>query len=461
MGSYLGRAEKAKLVVYARGLSRANKAVYLSFADSILYYSVESYHEEVEKLFAEIYPKISTKRDLEDLRVDGIWIGDLVYDTFIRRWDVTTVDISSQKFVDLLRESLSWLVYWRAYFKNHRVKAALVSHCVYIWAGIITRIAVSYSVPVYLVGINKLYYVTGSHNSRPYNEYIDYPVKFARLSQEAQIKARYAAKEGIDRRFRGERDVGAHHLIRPTYTTKTGQRVLEESPRIKVLVASHCFSDDNHVFGNNLFPDFYEWLCFLGNVSEKVDYDWYIKLHPDRYAWETQHIEEFVRRFPKFKILQADVSHHQIIEDGIDCVLTVYGTIGFEYAALGVPVITASPWNPTIAYDFNLHPKTVDEYEHVLMNLGDLKLNINIDKIYEYYYCHFIDVIDDWLYDDFDNVYADLCAQKGLTGSLAYGKFLDQFSPKRHEMILATVDKFVRSKDYCLSPVHADQQKSS
>jgi len=203
-----------------------------------------------------------------------------------------------------------------------------------------------------------------------------------------------------------------------------------------------------------LFPDFYEWLCFLGGISEKTDYDWYIKLHPDRYAWETQHIEKLAQRFPKFNILQDDVSHHQIVEDGVSCVLTVYGTIGFEYAAMGVPVITASPWNPTVAYDFNIHPKTADEYERVLINLGGLKLNIDINKIYEYYYCHFIDVADDWLCDDFDSAYADICAQQGAGGSLFYKTFLLEYSLEKHERILGTIDIFIRSKEYCLRRIH-------
>ena len=30
---------------------------------------------------------------------------------------------------------------------------------------------------------------------------------------------------------------------------------------------------------NSIFPDFYQWLLFLGKVSKKTDYDWYIKTH--------------------------------------------------------------------------------------------------------------------------------------------------------------------------------------
>jgi hypothetical protein len=454
LGSYLGNMEKSKLIVFAKGLSRSHKPLYGSFADSFLLYSPDPCKEEVETVFSQVFPQIRSKRELEDLRVDGIWIGDLIYDTYIRKLDVITVDISTRGFADVLREALGYLIHWRKYFAGHRVKAVLVGHCVYSWAGIITRVAVSHSVPVYLIQPGLLYYVTQSHNARPYNDGIDYPLHFEQLSPEEQSKALCKAKDRIELRFLGERDVGSYHLLKPTYTAKTGQRVLTVSSRIKVMVASHCFSDDNHIYGNNLFSDFYEWLCFLGNISERTDYDWYIKLHPDRYPWETQHIEEFAQRFTRFRLLQADVSHHQIIEDGINCVLTVYGTIGFEYAALGVPVITASVWNPTVAYDFNVHPKTVEEYERMLMNLSDLHIKIDINKVYEYYFCQYMDNAYDWLYDNCESVFEEIIARQKIHESIAYRKFLDQFSEKKHTRILKTVDRFVQSKDYRLRSKH-------
>ena len=408
----------------------------------------------MESLFQQIYPWIKTKRDLEELRVDEFWIGDLVYDKYIRHREVTTVDIGNAELAAELREALGYLIHWRKYFASHRVKAVLVGHCVFPWAGVITRVAVEASVPVYLVQMNRLYYIDRSHNSRPYNEYVDHPRHFARLSDEHQARARAEARERVAKRLRGERDVGLHHLLNPTHGAASGKRVLAESPRMKVVVASHCFSDDNHVYGNNLFPDFNEWLLFLGTISERTDYDWYIKLHPDRYPWETKHIEAFVERFPKFTILPSDTPHGQIKADGVSCVLTVYGTIGFEYAAMGIPVVTASLWNPTVAYDFNVHPKTVAEYERTLMNLGNLKVTINLDRVYEYYYCQYIDVADDWLYDDFGGVYGDLAASQGVVGSRAYTRFLEEFTDEKHRSILETVERFVRSGDYNLRPLH-------
>ena len=53
----------------------------------------------------------------------------------------------------------------------------------------------------------------------------------------------------------------------------------------------------------------------------------------------------------------------------------MYGTIGFEYAAMNIPVINASLNNPHIAYDFNINPKTRENYQKILKNLKNIKFN--------------------------------------------------------------------------------------
>ena len=48
---------------------------------------------------------------------------------------------------------------------------------------------------------------------------------------------------------------------------------------IKVLICTHEFFDDPNSTGGLLFPDFYEWLKYLAQISNKTNYDWYIKPH--------------------------------------------------------------------------------------------------------------------------------------------------------------------------------------
>ena len=44
----------------------------------------------------------------------------------------------------------------------------------------------------------------------------------------------------------------------------------------------HDFYDAPHVFGNHkFFSDYYEWLKYLIKISNKVNYKWYVKTHPN------------------------------------------------------------------------------------------------------------------------------------------------------------------------------------
>ena len=52
---------------------------------------------------------------------------------------------------------------------------------------------------------------------------------------------------------------------------------IEQNNKIKILIAPHDFFDAVHAKGDTLFPDFYEWMSFLGEMSNKTNYDWYIK----------------------------------------------------------------------------------------------------------------------------------------------------------------------------------------
>ena len=60
-----------------------------------------------------------------------------------------------------------------------------------------------------------------------------------------------------------------------------------------------------------------------------------------------------------------------------------------EFAYQGVKVLTAGD-NPCAAYDFCYHPKTKDEFEKQLLNIGNLPIEISKEKIEEFFYMHYL-----------------------------------------------------------------------
>jgi hypothetical protein len=463
----LARKHNARIKVYSKKPASLETKLYMWSNDrkyksfnAVPFYCDPSKPQllEIDKLFNKIYPRLKTKRDVEDLKVEGLWIGDLLYDSHLMRNRVPTVEIQDKRFQDSLREALGYYVYWRDYFDSHNVKSVIASHCVYV-RSIILRIAVHRGIPAYQVNSITLYCLS-PEQLWAYNSFLSYPEWFKSLSLQEQQAGLKLARERIEQRFAGEVGVDMTYSTKSAFVRNGNKKVLRESPRIKILIATHCFFDAPHPFGVNLFPDLYEWLTFLGKISERTDYDWYVKTHPDFLPGNSEALESIICKYPKITLLAKETSHLQIVEDGIDFVLTVYGTVGFEYAALGVTVINASLCNQHIGYDFNIHPKTIEEYENILLNLSeDKKLDIDINKVYEYYYMNCLyDRGVNWLIKDFVNRIGGVTKQGEPT---SYKLFLEDFSMLRHENIFQTLSNFIESGDFCFRKKHYSRGKVS
>ena len=413
--------------------------------------------KRAKSLSAQALSTITTKRCVENLCVEGIWIGDLLYDSFLQQKRVPTIDINSTYFREFLSETMELFVFWDDYFKLRNVVAINVSHCVYNVA-IPLRIAIKKGVPAFQANATHIYRLTNEQN-RAYNDFKEFPNKFLELPSGIQKRGKAIARERIERRFNGEVGVDMSYSTKSAYGDIFDRRLMRKSENKKVLVAAHCFFDSPHSYGVNLFPDFYDWFEFLGEKSNETDYDWYVKTHPD-YLPETKIIiENFIRKYKKFTLLPPEASHHQLIEEGIDVALTCYGTIGFEYAALGIPVINASQCNPHIAYSFNIHPENVSSYSSWIDNIGGISWDIDRDKVHEYYFMKFIYNTENIFFKNYQEVITELGGYKGQFSPYVYKKWLDQWSEERHHEIKGAIRNFIASGDYRMEAKHTPNKK--
>lgn len=393
-----------------------------------------------------IVPRLLTNRDVEAMEIEGICVGDLFYDTYLMDYKRATIDKDSSEFQAALLDYIGLFLFWREYFDRHDVRAVIVSHCVYNLA-IPLRIAVHRDIPAYQANATQLYRL-GMGRLFAYNEFFEYRKRFASLPDEVRKAGLVQAKGRIERRLAGEVGVDMAYSKKSAYGAARRHRLLRDSHRKKILIATHCFFDSPHSYGNNIFPDFYEWMDFLGKTSEETDYDWYIKTHPDYLNGTLEIIKSFVERYPKLTLLPSDASHHQLIAEGIDVALTVYGTIAFEYAALGIPVINASRNNPHVAYDFNLHPADVAEYRRMLHGLDTLELSIDCNEVYEYYYMRHIFHTGDLFFDSYNSMLGRLGGYDNQFTPDVYEQWINEWSPAKHDSLLTDIKSFVRAGEF-------------
>lgn len=436
--------------VFSNYLSLREFAVYRSFGvtDFFRIQISSSQFKRACQLTAQILSEIKTKSDIELIRLDGILLGDLIYDSYLNTFGKETIEISDKKFEDFLLRAIGIYVFWSEYFKTHNVKAVNASHSVYTFA-IPLRIAISAGIPAFVSAPFHVYRLS-KDKMFDGSDFFEFRKLFSSLPKNIQLDGVDQAKKRIALRFSGQVGVDMRYSTKSAYGAKKKDMLLKESCRTKVLIATHCFFDNPHGYGNNLFPDFYEWLDFLGKMTKETDYDWYLKTHPDYRQGTMEIINSLISKYPRFNLLPADSSHHQIIAEGIDVALTCYGTIGFEYAALGVPVVNASVNNPHIAYNFNLHPKNINEYRDLIKNLDKIKLDIDIHEVYEYYFMKHIHDAKDLLYSDYNKMLDDIGGDEGLITSKAYWIWMRDFSPERHNKLIEKIELFVESGKYRL-----------
>lgn len=327
---------------------------------------------EAKNFSKNFFSQCPTKRDLETLAIENILIGDLIYDTFLRQRRIPTVDISSSEFQKFFRKSIADFLFWLAYFSEKRVASVITSHSAYNLAFPL-RIAMERKIPCFVASATQMYRLS---SERPHEgkEYLDYPEIYSSLGRSEKSKWLASADEVLRNRFEGSvgPDSDISGASAESYRRKGSEQVLSGTSKTKVLIALHSLSDSPHSGSDALFPDFWEWAKYLAEWSKKSPYEWYLKSHPTALVLDKPFVESLAEEYPHLIVLPDDVSHHQIIEDGVSVVLTVHGTIGFEYALRGVPVVNASRMNPHVRYPFNQHPQSIVELEALLENLHTL-----------------------------------------------------------------------------------------
>lgn len=362
-----------------------------------------------EALADELFAGLRTKWDVVNLAVEGLRIGDQVYDTYLRIFNEPTVQLTDPRLRDTLRDAL--LIYFavQKYVARHKVEALLTDDFSYLYSGIITRVLFRARVPIFLVLIGQPFQLLqldpepsgtgpdGFGHGFPApvaTRYYQYPTLFSCLPEEVKAPALAQARQRLRARLAGEEDT----LVRMTQSNygSGGARLFPADGPPRVLIMLHDFIDSPHGYRSILFPDFYEWIHFLLGHAQETPFAWYVKPHPassdpgrsKMTAANCKAFEALELRYPKIHFLPPGTSNRQILEEGVSAMFTVHGTAGHEFAYAGIPVVNAGD-NPHVAYPFNLHATSLEHYQQCIREADRLVVGIERPAIEEYFYMNY------------------------------------------------------------------------
>ena len=150
-----------------------------------------------------------------------------------------------------------------------------------------------------------------------------------------------------------------------------------------------------------------------------------------------------MKKYPTLKLIDKNITHSQLISEKINVILTIYGTIGLEYAYFNIPVINAGSKNPHCSYNFNYHAKNIDDYNYAIDNFEKIKLNYDKKYIYEYFYMRYLHgfyLFPDELENDYGNIDYQSC--------LIYGKWMNIHNEKLNIKLRDHIKSFVDSSSF-------------
>lgn len=447
--------------------------IYKSFGvETFIKPKFQKFEKDAQESFNQTYSKINNKKDILKISINDIFIGDLVYDGYIKSTKKFTIDFKSDDFKIYLKDFIKLFFFWENYFKTNTVDGVICAHGYYA-GGLILRIGIYKNINTYCMESGQLFNLT-KDRLLPHLEWKDYRVIFEKLSNEKKYFLRKKTLKSLENRFNKSLTTNKIDEIvstRSAYTNdfKDSDPVLNKSSKIKVLIATHNIQDVYNAYGKNFFPDFYEWLHFLGKMSNETNYEWYIKNHPYysdiKYSWALDYTylftDQILSKYKNIKKIPENTSHHQIIKEGINFVLTVYGTIAWEYAYHGVPALTATENHRTAKYNFNINSKNLEDYKQKILNLDKIKYYRDKNEIIEFYSMRYIYNSHDSLLKIFSNFLNNKNFTFDNYDSTHFYEYLVKNLETEHikDMNL-TLDRFFTSNDYMLSDTHNENSQN-
>lgn len=313
-----------------------------------------------------IFRALTSKDHLAALSVDGIRIGDLVIDTYLRFRPAIEVDLKDRYLFWVLRQSLRDIAGTRAFFRRQKPSLYLTTYTTYIQHGIPARVALAMDIPVWSFANAQSFSqrLTQDHPLQS-RACAGYAAAFAQMpDQKGKLSRADAALGG---RVAGIADT-ATSSMRSAYEVRT-QDVPDA--RGAAVVFLHDFYDSPHIYRWMVFHDFWEWACVTIEILQEAGLPFFLKPHPSQRPESSQNLERLKRKYPGVRFISSDVSNRQLVDAGMACAVTVYGSVAAEMAYLGVPSIACGD-NPHVSFDaFHLaHDRT--EYRDLLRNFQNL-----------------------------------------------------------------------------------------
>lgn len=292
------------------------------------------------------------------LEIQGVAVGDLVSDTYLRFRPSPRFDATDPFVLQLIWQAHCAIRRARRYFRSRTPLLYLTSYSTYLEHGIPVRVALQEGIRVHSFGslshfdkeltLSDWYHTANGEHYRSI---------FASL--EGQDRRLAEAEQQLRKRLSGGIDVATSYMKVSAYAN-SGEATPDDLAGA-VVVFLHDFYDSPHIYPDIVFGDFWRWACFTIETLSEAGISFYLKPHPNQVELSGKVLDELRAAYPSVRFLPHGITNAQLTGAGIACGVTVYGTVAHELAYLGVPTIACAR-HPHIAFDFCRTARSQPEY---------------------------------------------------------------------------------------------------
>ncbi len=348
---------------------------------------------QIIKISNKIYNKIRKKEEILNLKIENIYCGDLIYDSYIRFRNQPTVDIHDKFLEEIIYSSLLAIRCYKKLYKNYNFKYLYTSFATYVQYGLLVRVFLNRGVKVYsgstLSQYNKALSKKDFYHVDNYRHFKEIFKK-----QNNKRKKLLEGKKFIKKIFyKGRSNINFKDYMNVNPYKKNRKKIKLKYDGVIFLPN---FFESQREWGKLIFIDFYEWINFTCKLILKHNLNIALKPHPNIYNINKESVkvvEELKRQYKNLNWISPSLSNHEIFKS-VKFGISPWGTVLWEMAFFGVNAISAGD-HPAIKYNLGLNPKSRKEYKEILLSAKKLrKNNINKKKIYEYCYMYYVNEND-------------------------------------------------------------------
>jgi hypothetical protein len=348
-----------------------------SLADGLAYRSADYWHPIEDwqdwRESKRLWQRVQLEGAGFSLRIGGIEIADLLVDSYLRFKPAPAFHAADPFVRRLIWQALRDLRRANHFFAIVKPRWYISSYSTYLEHGVAVRVALQHGVFVWTFGnFNQFGKRLSQADSYHTSDFSGYRAGFDVL--DGKEERLLVARQMLETRLAGGIDTATSYMRKSAYGNKDA--ALPEGLDGAVVVFLHDFYDSPHVYPELVFQDFWSWICSTIEVFQQAGINFFLKPHPNQIALSEGVLADLRQKYPGLAWIAPDVSNVQLVQAGIACGVTVYGTVAHELAYLGVPSIGCAR-HPHHTFDFCRTARTREEYAVMLRTYRTMPLPVD------------------------------------------------------------------------------------